>query len=111
MALEFFAQVNGEGDIGVPRSNDYLFVGTQGDFRTLARWIHDGFEAGARKPTLKALANRIEAAVPTAHHLRFKAKECRLIIEALERKKNSDKKSPAASALLKKLSNCLCVYD
>ena len=88
-----------------------LFIGTQGDFRTLARWINDGVEAGTRKPTLKALANRVETAAPTAYNLRFKAKECRLLIEALERKKASGKKSPAASALLKKLSNFLCVYD
>ena len=111
MALEFFAQVNKDGDIGVPRSNDYLFVGTCGEFRTLARWINDGFESGTRKPTLKALSQRVELEAPTAHHLRFNSKECRLIIEALERKKSSKTKSPAATALLKKLSDCLCVYD
>lgn len=111
MALEFFAQVNKDGDIGVPRSNDYLFIGTAGDFRTLARWINDGFESGTRKPALKVLSQRIESEAPTAHHLRFNSKECRLIIEALERKKSSKTKSPAATALLKKLSECLCVYD
>lgn len=100
VALELFAQVNKDGDVGVPRSNDYLFVGTGGDFRTLARWIIDGSEAGTRKPTLKALSQRIESAASTANHFRFNAKECRLIIEALERKKASGTKSPAATAFI-----------
>lgn len=102
--------MNKDGDIGVPRFNDYLFIGTVGDFRTLARWVNDGFEAGIRKPTLKALSQRIESAAPTAHHLRFNAKECRQIIDALERKKGSKTRTPAATALFKKLSECICVY-
>lgn len=110
MALEFFAQVNKDGDVGVPRSNDYIFVGSVTDFRTLARWILDGFEAGSRKPTLMALAKRIETAAPTAHHLRFNAKEFQHLMDALERKKASKSKSPAASSLLNKLGNCLQVY-
>lgn len=110
MALEFFAQVNKDGEVGIPKSNDYLFVGTMADLRTLARWILDGFEFGPRKPSLKALAERIETVASTAPHIRLKAKECQQVIEALERKKASKKKSPAASALLSKLHNCLFVY-
>ncbi|KKL67128.1 hypothetical protein LCGC14_2138080 [marine sediment metagenome] len=110
MALEFFAQVNKDGDVGVPRSNDYIFVGSAADFRTLARWVQNGVEAGSRKPTLLALAKKIETAAPTAHHLRFNANECQHLMDALERKKASKSKSPAASSLLNKLANCLQVY-
>jgi len=110
VALEFFAQVNKDGDSGVPKSNDYLFLGSTADFRMLATWVLDGSQAGSHKPTLKDLAARIESAAQTGHYLRFKAKESQLLIEALERKKGSKTKTQAATALLRKLENCLQVY-
>lgn len=110
MALEIFAQVDDEGEVGTTRCNDYLFVGSAGDFRTLAKWVMDGFEAGSRKPTMKALSERISEAAPVAHYIRLKAKESQLLLEALERKKASPSKSPAATKLLRKLEGCLFVF-
>lgn len=85
MAIEIFAQMDGNGDVGASKSNDYILVGRASDFTTLAHWVLDGYEAGRpKKPSMKALAVRIEKECQCSQYMRFKAKDCQLLITALE---------------------------